>query len=196
MKRMALFIMVAMFAALAGAAVDTSYYGESPSIVVSLASQEPDPVEPGNIAEVSFKLDNQGALAKEVVFEIFPEYPFSMLPGESASKNVGTLGTAQDTATSVFVKYKVKVDQHAVDGSHEIRARYKSSGFNTWVTVKDLKVKVQSKDAILSVEKFSTIPEFMPPGSKARLMIELKNYATSLLKDVKVSLELGKSGDE
>ena len=34
------------------------------------------------------------------------------------------------------------------------------------------------------------------PGDKTKLRIELKNYATSLLKDVKLSLNLEKNGDE
>ncbi|MBI3027473.1 hypothetical protein HYY70_05145 [Candidatus Woesearchaeota archaeon] len=196
MKKAILVIVFIMCTSFALAAVNTVYYGESPRIAVSLASQDPDPVEPGKIVEVSFKLDNQGALAKEVVFEIMPEYPFSILPGESSAKDVGTLGTSQDTATSVFVKYKLKVDQTAVDGNHEMKVRYKISGFDSWTTVEDLTVKVQSKDAILSIEKVSTIPEIVAPGSKARLVIDLKNHATSLLKDIKVTLDLGKSGDK
>ena len=40
------------------------------------------------------------------------------------------------------------------------------------------------------------MPAVTAPGEKTKLRIELKNYATSLLKDIKVSLNLDKSGDE
>jgi len=46
------------------------------------------------------------------------------------------------------------------------------------------------------VDRFITEPGVVAPGSKAKLIIVLKNHATSLLKDIKVVLDLGKSGDE
>jgi len=190
------FVLFIMAATLASAAVNSVYYGNSPRIDVNLASQDPDPVEPGRIVEISFKLDNKGELANDVVFEIIPEFPFSILPGESAVKNVGTLGTAQDTDRSVFVKYKLKVDQNAVDGNQELKIRYKSDDSQSWITIDNVTIKVQSKEAILSVEKFAAVPEAVAPGSKTRLAVSLKNNANSLLKDIKITLELGKSGDE
>ena len=196
MKKIAVLVLFILAATLANAAVNAEYYGKSPKIIVSLANQDPDPVEPGKIVEVSFKLDNQGALANNVVFDIEPEYPFSLLPGETKTKTVGALGTSQNSKTSVFVKYKLKVDQNAVDGSHEIKVRYRTENFDAWNTVKDLSIKVQSKDAILSVEKYATTPEVVAPGSKAKLVIGLRNHASSILKDVKITLDLGKSGDE
>ena len=178
------------------AVVDAQYFGKAPNILVSLAKQDPDPVEPGKQVEVSFKLDNNGTTANNLVFEILPEYPFSLLPGESASKFVGTLGTSQSGKYSVVIKYKLKVAQDAVDGNHEIKVRYKSDNLDSWVTLEGLKIKVQTHDAILAVEKFFTVPAVVAPGDKTKLRIELKNYATSLLKDVKVSLNLDKSGGE
>ena len=196
MKKLIVLVLFVIAATLASAAVDTVYYGKSPSISVTLANQDPDPVEPGKIIELSFKLDNQGELAHNVAFEILPEYPFSLLPGETAAKNIGTLGTSQDSASSVFVKYKLKVDQNAVDGSYEVKVRYKTENSESWSTIEGITIKVQSKDAILSVEKFTTVPEVVAPGSKTRLMVSLRNHATSLIKDIKIVLDLGKSGDE
>lgn len=193
------FVMFVLFiaaAALAGAAVNSVYYGSSPRIDVDLASQDPDPVEPGKIVEISFKLDNKGKLANDVIFEVMPAFPFSILPGESAVKDIGTLGTAQDTDRSVFVKYKLKVDQSAVDGNQEFKVRYKSDDSESWTTIDNITITVQSKEAILSVEKFAAVPETVAPGSKTRLAVSLKNHANSLLKDIKLTLDLGKSGDE
>lgn len=196
MKKLAILVLFVMAATLASAAVDTAYYGTSPRIVVSLASQDPDPVEPGKIIEANFKLDNEGELASNVVLEIVPEYPFSLLPGENAVVNIGTLGISQTGDRNVFVKYRLKTYQNTVDGSYKVKVRYKMDNIESWAEIKDLTIKVQSKDAILSVESYDTVPEVVVPGSRAKLTINLKNYATSLLKDVKVTLELGKSGDE
>lgn len=196
MKKIILLIFVlAVLAGAAGAAVNTQYFGKSPNIFVSLTSQDPDPVEPGKIVEVTFKLDNNGTVADKVMLEILPEYPFSLLPGESPSQYVGILGTSQEDKQAVNLKFKLKIAQEAVDGNHEIKVRYKSDNFDSWITVENLKIKVQTHDAIIAVDQFATQPSVVAPGSKTKLTILLKNYATSLLKDIKVSLDLGKSSD-
>jgi len=174
--------------------INAQYFGRSPNILVNFIKQDPDPVEPGKQVEVSFKLDNNGTLASNFVLEIIPEYPFSLLPDESASTFIGSLGTSQDERQTVIVKYKLKVAQDAVDNNHKIKVRYKNDDINGWVTLDNFFIKVQSRDAILSVEKFFTTPEVTAPGDRTKLKIELKNYATSFLKNVKVMLNLGNNG--
>lgn len=203
-KKTALFgiflLIAALMAALmiisfVNAAVNTQYLGKSPNILVSLIKQEPDPVEPVKELEISFKIDNNGTTATNLVFEVLPKYPFSLLPGESSSKYIGTLGTSQDGKQSVIVKFKLKTAQDAVDGNNEIKARYKSDSIDSWVTLDSFKIKVQTNDAILAVERSLTVPALTAPGDKTKLRIEMKNYAASLLKDIKVSLNLDKSDE-
>jgi len=196
MKKYVLLIVFVLAAGLALAAVNTQYMGNSPDLRIGISIQDPDPVEPGKEVEASFKIDNNGTTANGVIFEIQPEYPFSLVAGENGVKTIGTIGTSQNNRQTLIVRYKLKVAQGAVDGNHEIKVRYKSEGFDSWVSTEDLNIKVQSRDAIISVDKFITEPAVVAPGSKAKLTIVLKNYATSLLKDIKVVLDLGKSGDE
>ncbi len=178
------------------AAVNTQYFGKVPNIIVTLTKQEPDPVEPSKEVEVSFKLENNGTIADNVIFEILPSYPFSLLPEESSTKFIGTIGTSQDGKQSVIVKYKLKTASDASDGNHKIKVRYKSDNLGSWVTLDTFDIKVQTHDAILAVEKFFTVPAITAPGDKTKLRLELKNYATSILKDIKISLNLDKSGDD
>ncbi|MBI4451835.1 hypothetical protein HY637_00250 [Candidatus Woesearchaeota archaeon] len=192
-------ILLAVFILAAGAvfgAVNTQYIGKAPDLRVSISMQDPDPVEPGKEVEISFKIENNGTTADNVVFEVAPEHPFSLVPGESAAKSIGTIGTSQNGKQNVIIRYKLKVAQDAIDGNHEIKVRYKSEDFDSWVIIEKLMIKVQSHDAIIAVDKFVTEPNIVAPGSKAKLTILLKNYATSLLKDIKLVLDLGKSGDE
>lgn len=194
MKKIILGIVVLMLfaaACIAGAQVDTQYAGYSPNIIVSLAKQEPDQVEPGGQVEASFKLDNNGTEAENVMFEIVPEYPFSLIPGEIPSKTIGVLGNSQYGRQSFTIKYKLKVAPDAADGNHVIKVRYKTDNYNGWTTLDNLKIRVQTHDAILIAEKITTTPLVTPPGERTKLRIELKNYATSILKDIKVSLDLG-----
>ncbi len=196
MKKYILLMVFVLAASFALAAVNTQYMGKVPDLRISISIQDPDPVEPGKEVEASFKIENNGTTANNVIFEILPEYPFSLVPGENAAKVIGTIGTSQNSRQSVIVRYKLKVAQDAIDGNHEIKVRYKSEGFDSWTMIEKLKIKVQSRDAIIGVEKFAAEPSVVAPGSKAKLTIMLRNYATSLLKDIKVVLDLGKSGDE
>ncbi len=190
-----LLIAIFIFAAAASAQIDTSYAGRSPAIIVSMIKQVPDPVEPGNQIEISFKIDNNGTTADNVVFEIIPEYPFSLLPDEPAQKTIGTLGTSQYGKQSVIVKYKLKVAQDSSDEIHQIKIRYKTNDYDSWITIDKFSIKVQTHDVILAADKVSTLPAVTAPGGKMKLTIELKNYASSIVKDIKLSLNLDKEGD-
>lgn len=195
MKKSVWLIAFVLSIGIATAAVNTQYFGKVPELSISISMQDPDPVEPGKEVEASFKLENNGTIAHDVVFEIAPEYPFSLVPGESASKVIGIIGTSQDGKQNVIVRYRLKVAQDTADGNHKIKVRYQSEGFDTWVTLENLRIKVQSHDAIISADKFITEPSVVEPGSKTKLTILLKNYATSLLKDIKIVLDLGKNDD-
>ncbi len=192
------FLAAVLFAAAietADAQIDTNYFGYGSKIIVSLSKQEPDPVEPGKEVEVSFKLDNNGTAAGNVVFEILPEYPFSIPPGQSSSNYIGTLGTSQYGKYSVTLKYKLEVAQDAADNNYKIKARYKVDNYDSWITVSDFVMKVQSTDAILAVDKILNMPQPAAPGQRTKLTINLKNYANSLLKNIKVSLSLAGTSD-
>ena len=193
MKKIIWLIMFILSVTVALAAVNTQYFGKAPDLRVSISMQDPDPVEPGKEVEASFKIENNGTIAHDVVFEVMPEYPFSLVPGESTSKSLGVIGTSQDGKQNVIVRYRLKVAPDAVDDGYKIKVKYRSEGFDSWVTLENLRIKVQSRDAIISVDKFVTEPLVVEPGSKTKLTILLKNYATSLLRDVKVVLDLGNS---
>src|SRR3989344_4930941 len=114
-----------------------------------------------------------------------------------AAVNTQYTGKAPDLKISISIQDPDPVEPgKQVEGNYEVKVRYKSEGFDSWVSIEDLNVKVQSRDAIISVDRFITEPGVVAPGSKAKLIIVLKNHATSLLKDIKVVLDLGKSGDE
>src|SRR3989338_10672024 len=142
MKKIIWLIMFILSLGVAFAAVNTQYFGKAPDLRVSISMQDPDPVEPGKEAEASFKIENNGTIAHDVVFEVMPEYPFSLVPGESASKSLGVIGTSQDGKQNVIVRYRLKVAPDAVDDSYKIKVRYQSEGFDSWVTLENLRIKV------------------------------------------------------
>ena len=172
------------------------YLGVSPKVDVTMTKQEPDPVEPGDQVEVTFKFDNNGSSAYGVVAELVPEYPFSLLPGESAVKNIGVLASSQGGERSVIAKYKLKVDQLASDGGHELTIRFKDEQSDSWITMDDFLVSVRTQDPVVSLERFSTTPDSTAPGEKLILRMDLKNYATSLIKNIKIAMNLDNVGTD
>jgi len=155
-------------------------------INITLINQRPDPAEPGSLVELRFMVENWGAdSADDVTMELLPSYPFS-LEGEAAEQDIGTLQGRQTDAKAVIVKYKVRVADNAVEGSNEIQIRYKVK--DIWYKPEPFSIDIETHDAIIAVESVTTKP--MAPGSRTPLEIKIKNLADSLLKDIKVSLEL------
>ena len=160
-------------------------------IAVTLINQEPDPAEPGKYADVRFKVDNNGSgEARNVIVELLPEYPFSLEPGANAVRNIGTIQSMQKGDVGVIVKYRLIVDEKAVEGENDLRVRYKIEGYS-WIEPEEFKVDVQTHDAILSVNSVSIGKKTLEPGASNIVKIIVSNEADSVLKDIKARLELG-----
>jgi hypothetical protein len=158
---------------------------------VTYVNQNPDPVEPGNYVEVRFKLENIGAGdAKDVVVELVPKFPFSLDPGVSPQKSIGDINAWQVGEDAYVIYYKVRVDPDAVQGENDLHFRYSLDKGNQWYEMKPFKVRVQVREAPLSVVNVMTVPELIAPGSTAKLTLALKNMANQRLRDIKVTLQI------
>ena len=158
---------------------------------VHFINQMPDPAEPGKYVDVRFKFDNNGSkTAEEVETEILPEYPFSLDPGTSAVKSIGSINSGQKGDKGIIVKYRLRVDKDALEGESEIKLRYRVKG-EGWITMPEFRVNIQPYDAILLLNNVVTNPEIIIPGEKATVEITFSNIAEILLKKVRVKIKLG-----
>ena len=192
MKKYVLMAMAFLIAAsTAMGAVSEMPIGDGARIVVSMVNQEPDPAEPGNYVDARFKFENKGGgAAHDLEVELLPEYPFSLDPGRSAVQEIGSLYSRQMGDEGVIVKYKVKVDKDAIDGSHELKLRYKV-GESAWVIIDDFEVDVQTHELILEVMDVVAEPEQIRPGEMSDISIMIGNIGNSLIKDIRATLDLG-----
>jgi hypothetical protein len=153
-------------------------------------NQNPDPADPGSYVELRFKIENIGAgYAKDVVFELIPEYPFSLDFSVPAIRRIGDMYMNQVGEDAYILYYKVRVDKNAVDGNNPIKLRYSSDDGITWSRI-EYYVRIQTRNPFLSISSVGTNPEEIAPGQKARLTMELQNEASSLIKDIKISLDV------
>lgn len=157
---------------------------------ITLISQVPDPVEPGDIVELRWKIDNKAAeTAENVLFQIVENHPFTVYEG-SALQSLGTIYGRQKGKSGVIAHFKVKVDPGAVTGDNEITIRYKYSGVVglDWVEPEPFVVRVRPREAVLSVADITA--DRIPPGGTGRVRITLKNQVAAGLEYVRARLLL------
>ncbi|HLD06308.1 MAG TPA: hypothetical protein VJC16_02115 [Candidatus Nanoarchaeia archaeon] len=157
---------------------------------ITLISQVPDPVEPGDIVELRWKIDNKAAeTAENVLFEIVENYPFTIYEG-SATQSLGTIYGRQKGKSGVIAHFKVKVDPGAVTGDNKIAIRYKYGGVVglDWVEPEPFVVRVRPREAVLSVADITA--DRIPPGGTGRVRITLKNQVAAGLEYVRARLLL------
>jgi len=158
---------------------------------VSMLNQIPDPAEPGKYVDIRFKFENNGSkTAENIEAEILPGYPFSLDPGTSAIKSVGSINPQQKGDNGVIIKYKLRVDKDALEGQSEIKLRYKLKG-EGWVTLPEFKINIQPYDALLLLDEVVSTPATIIPGEKAKVEITFSNIAEILLKKIRVKMKLG-----
>jgi LPXTG-motif cell wall-anchored protein len=161
---------------------------------VTLLSQDPDPVEPGQVVKVKFKVENEGgATSEDVIVKILPMFPFTIY-NDVTEKNIGKIRAGQTGADAAIVEFRLKVDEGAVEGDAEIELLIKVAQ-EAWASYTDdeFLISIQTHDAVLEITKITSEPEQVPPGGTATISIMVKNLADSLLKDIKFKLGLGSS---
>ena len=103
----------------------------SPNIKINQLKYEPYPVNPGEYFNLWIKAENTGReLAENVIFELMPEYPFSLDSNEDPIREYGKLSSEEP----VVMEYKVRVSKNAVEGTNEIDLKYKkNSDDSSWI---------------------------------------------------------------
>lgn len=172
-------------------AADSYTYVSGASIRVSMISQDPDPVEPGQYVELRWMVTNLGSRPlEEVEFKLEPQYPFKLLGNDDGIKDLGTIQGHQKGEEGVVLYYKVKVDEDAAEGVNDLILKYRFKGMEEWAELDEFETRVQSVDAAVVIDNVMLEPERITPGSTGRLTIALENLADSLMEDVNLKLDL------
>lgn len=117
-------------------AVETSLnYSSSNKVQVRSLKYEPYPVTPGEYFEVWISVQTIGTNVGGWVFELDPDYPFSLDDGEDAVQDFGSV-----SSPSLLLKYNVRVDEDAYDGTYDLNLKYKVGGVEY---VKPLEIDVE-----------------------------------------------------
>ena len=145
---------------------------------------EPYPVTPGDYFEVWIKITNYGNdEMSNVIIELQDEYPFSSYD-EDYRKELGKLNVNQQ----FVVKFNVKVDDNAVEGIENLKIKaYEYE--NAFPVTASFPIQIQTRIASVDIASITTEPERIIPGSSALININLKNTASTLMRDISVKLD-------
>ena len=154
---------------------------------VLMTKYEPFPAVPGDYIDVWLKIGNEeSADITDFSFELTPIYPFSIDTNENALWHYGRI-----YANSIQVMhFKIRVDPKAVPGDNPLKFRYRYTDSDLKWEEGQVMIRVQEREAILSVQSVEVIPETFIPGKESTVKIRLKNLAQSAIRDIGIHLDL------
>ncbi|MCF7861775.1 COG1361 S-layer family protein [Candidatus Woesearchaeota archaeon] len=153
--------------------------GDSSVLSLTLVNQDPDPASAGGEVEVRIGIENSGGQpADNVVIELAPEYPFTLVPGQNATQVISRIDSYQEDEDMKIIKYKLKIDQSASKGTYELKVKQLLNGATI---TKTFLVDLKSKESVevIHIDKTTLIP-----GQESDLMFIINNVGNAPLSDL------------
>ena len=139
----------------------------------SMVGQDPNPVRAGDVVKLRFKVENMWDKTRyDIRVGILPEYPFSLY-GEDATKEIGQIDGRQYGSNAVYFDFKMKVDNGASDGDHEIRLRVYDGNQGTWDLKNMFYVDVEYED--IKVKPYIVSSNLITSGKSGAFTVEMAN---------------------
>lgn len=158
-----------------------------PNIQMTLVNQNPDPVQPGGYADVKVGITNAGMSSVDALYvKVENNYPFTVV-GED-TKQISGLAAVQTDSNTQIIHFSIQVDKNAYPGKVPITVEY-STDKQSWIK-QTFYINVGSSGDKVLVKSTSTNPNVVSPGKKVRIIVNLKNYGNSLVKNVRLSMDL------
>ncbi len=194
MKKTNLFTIIILLIVLTMAGVEAAVTSSSTSgtlddssaISISLINQDPDPAIAGDIVEVRLGIENIGGeTVNDLIIELIPEYPFSLVSGQNAEIKVGTMNAYQKGDNMRIIKYEVRADREATAGSYELKIKYYEED-SVIATQKSLSVDIQSRESaeVIYIDQVELIPGKITP-----LKFTINNVGSAPLRDLSFQWE-------
>jgi len=162
---------------------------------LTLVNQDPATADPGGYVTLLFKVENRGTDAAQAVkIELVPQYPFSLDPGVSAVSDIGVVNGQQTGTYAYLLRYKLKVDKDALDGSSEIKLKYSESGSNYYMATFSVVVSNPRTDFdVVLQESATTTTTGTAAPTVASTTIAIANIGDNTASSVIVSIPAQKN---
>lgn len=170
--------------------LSTVFAAQNVDLSITQIGQSPDPVEPGDIVEIDFKIENLGdETTDDVIIQINPEYPLSSYNGITEI-NLGKLPASVSGSHTETITFKLKVHEDAVGGNVDLDVKilHGFGGFN--YDDGEFNVDIENNDAILQISAIDVFPDKVEAGDIVQIDISLLNTANTVIRDVTYELDL------
>ncbi len=161
---------------------------EYSAISIDLINQDPDPAQAGDIVDIRLGIENIGGDAvNNLMVELIPEYPFTLVQKDTALQNIGTINSYQGYYDSdlQIIKYILMIDRNTPKGDYELTVKYYEDGSDS-VMFKSISIEINNAQnaEIIHIDKTSLVP-----GKQDSLKFTINNLGNSPLSDLRFSWE-------
>ncbi len=157
------------------------YANDASDVQIILSNYTPQPVTPGNIFNIEFKVKNLvNEQLTDLIFDLSSNNYFSVDTDEIKFSNLGPF-EEKILIYSVEVKDSATTGFKKIDLDYEVNDDEETTSFN---------IQVKSIETTLIVTSVESIPNKIQPGQEAQVKINVKNQANFLLKDITLKLDL------
>ncbi len=160
----------------------------TPLITAAVSSYDPIPVEPGKKFDVWISIQNTGdGSAKNVKIKFVDSYPFTLISDTNRETSIPVLGEF----SNYLIKYTVLSADKVPDGESDLSLTYTTETMPGITGQLKVPINVQSAEANVMIESVKVEPESITPGSSAKVVVTVKNSASSTqLRDFSMDLQL------
>ncbi len=150
----------------------------------------PDPVEPGKTFDILMQLDNlyQDQISN-VKVAFADKYPFYIDQSDTRIREFASI----EKGGSVSFRFKLRVDDSAVQENNSIRFLYQSNKDTGGLYSQDVRVNIQSVSSAVGIASVTVTPQEITPGGYGSVKVAIRNDALSLIKDLSLKLDLSSS---
>ncbi|HOZ35921.1 MAG TPA: hypothetical protein PLK55_02980 [archaeon] len=165
---------------------------DTASLKVTLLNQDPDPAEPGEYVDIRFKVEKFGNNPlTNISFVLEPEYPFLFDDSDVPERNIGTIKYASGDDWYYNLKYKLKVDSEALEGTYDLKLKYEVNNSNVKNIVEfNIAVGDATKPDFVAGNIISSPTKLVPDTDSAQLNIEISNIGDEDAQNVVAKLNL------
>lgn len=172
-----------LFAAMALLTSGVSANAESMSIVtLSVLNQNPSPALAGDTVDVRMGVENFGGEpVKDLVLEVVPSYPFSIVDMTTSMQELGDLSEKQANDHMKVAKFKAHISKDVSAGTYMLKIRRYERGYEDKAVIFNFPVDVKGKESaeIIFIDKIELIP-----GQVSPLTFTITNVGNAPLRDL------------
>lgn len=129
------------------------------NLEVSLLNQDPYPAVPGEYVKVVFEINGVANSDCGIInFEVKDDYPFRFDPTVNRITRINSLDYVSGFRNTVFIPYRIRIDNEALDGENEITTVYYTSNVGSFIEEKfNITIEDSRTDFEVHVRDYSTI---------------------------------------